>query len=155
MLDTPTRLLIVDDEPCIRTSLCQVFTAIGYSVRSASDGLLAMKEIHETVPEILISDLHMPNLSGFELLSRVRRRFPSIYVIAMSGAFTGNSVPVGVAADAFYEKASGLGLLLKQAKIGAVLTRSTLWAKHRSAENWIPSSVEAEFDQQGRKCEVL
>jgi hypothetical protein len=52
-------------------------------------------------------------MSGFELLSVVRRRFPVIRTVAMSGAFSGDEVPSGVAADAFYQKGSSLGSLLK------------------------------------------
>jgi DNA-binding NarL/FixJ family response regulator len=55
----------------------------------------------------------MPGMSGFELLPIVRRRFPDIRVIAMSGAFSGNQVPCGVTADAFYGKGSGVAQLLE------------------------------------------
>ncbi len=65
------------------------------------------------MPDIMLSDLNMPCMSGFELLSVVRHRLPSIRVIAMSGAFSGNEVPSGVAADAFYQKGSGIRALLK------------------------------------------
>ena len=72
----------------------------------------ALKEIRRSKPEIILSDLNMPGMSGFELLSVVRRRLPDIYVIATSGAYSGPCVPRGIAADAFYEKASGIvGLL--------------------------------------------
>ncbi len=50
----------------------------------------------------------MPGMSGFELLSVVRRRIPGVYVIATSGAFAGERVPHGIAADAYYAKATGL-----------------------------------------------
>ena len=82
-------------------------------MRCAADGLAALSEINEEVPEILLSDLNMPGMSGFELLSVVRRRFPAIRVVAMSGAFAGDQVPDGVAADAFYEKGNGVAVLLK------------------------------------------
>lgn len=49
-------------------------------------------------------DLEMPAMSGFELLSIVRRRFPAVPVIAMSGFYPGDTVPEGVIADAFYSK---------------------------------------------------
>jgi CheY-like chemotaxis protein len=106
------RLLIVDDEPSIRNSMSQVLVEIGYSVRSAEDGFSALVEIREEIPDIILSDLNMPRMSGFELLSVVRHRFPSIRAIAMSGAFSGNEVPSGVAADAFYQKGSGVRSLL-------------------------------------------
>jgi DNA-binding NarL/FixJ family response regulator len=55
----------------------------------------------------------MPGMSGFELLLEIRRRFPSIQAIAMSGAFSGDEVPSGVAADAFYQKGCGVAPVLK------------------------------------------
>ena len=111
--DPLARLLVVDDEPSIRTSMSQVLTEIGYSVRSAQDGFSALVEIRKEIPEIILSDLNMPEMSGFELLSLVRRRYPAIRLIAMSGAFSGDEVPSGVAADAFYQKGSGVRSLLK------------------------------------------
>jgi CheY-like chemotaxis protein len=81
-------------------------------VRTAEDGFSALAEILQEIPEILLSDLNMPGMSGYELLSAVRRKFPAIRVVAMSGAFSGNEVPSGVAADAFYQKGSSLGSLL-------------------------------------------
>ena len=106
-------LLIVDDESSIRESLSQVLTEIGYSVRSAEDGFSALREIRNEVPELLLSDLNMPGMSGFELLSIVRRRFPAIRTIAMSGSFSGDEVPSGVAADAYFQKGSSIAALLR------------------------------------------
>src|SRR6202453_3425491 len=106
-------ILIVDDDAELRTSLSSIFTSFGHTVRSANDGFSALAEIRQHIPNVLISDLNMPGMSGFELLSVVRRRIPEIYVIATSGAFTGDGVPHGIAADAFYEKATGLPSLLQ------------------------------------------
>jgi CheY-like chemotaxis protein len=47
-------------------------------------------------PEIPLSDLNMPEMSGFELLSIVRRQFPTISLVGMSGAFSGTQIPCGV-----------------------------------------------------------
>jgi CheY-like chemotaxis protein len=107
-----TRVLLVDDDPSLRQLLTAVLTRLGYAVRSAHDGFSALAAIRTVVPDILLSDLYMPTMSGFELLSVVRRRFPGISVIAMSSAYAGPNVPAGVAADAFYEKATNLHDLL-------------------------------------------
>jgi DNA-binding NtrC family response regulator len=113
MPHTPETLLIVDDEPSIRESLSQALTEIGYRVRSAEDGLSALREIVVEAPEVLLSDLYMPGISGFELLAEVRRRFPAIRTIAMSGSFRGDEAPSGVAADGFYHKGSSVAALLR------------------------------------------
>jgi CheY-like chemotaxis protein len=112
MLDANAKLLVVDDEPLIRTTMSLVLSEIGYRVRSADNGLSALREISQEMPDILLSDLNMPVMSGFELLSMVDRWFPEVHKIAMSGAFTGNQVPNGVSADAFYQKGSGMDALL-------------------------------------------
>jgi len=108
----PARVLIVEDEPIIRSSLSIVLTELGYSVRSAIEGFSALHEISQEMPDIVLSDLNMPGMSGFELLTIIRQRFPTIQSIAMSGAFSGEAVPAGVAADAFHQKGSStVGLL--------------------------------------------
>ena len=106
------KLLIVDDEPATRQLLSVIFGQMGHSVRVAKDGFTALQQMRESMPDVLLSDLHMPGMSGFELLSVVRRRLPGIYVIATSGAYTGDGVPFGIAADAFYEKATGFKSLI-------------------------------------------
>src|ERR1700677_1083565 len=105
-------LLIVDDDPALRSSLSHIFTNLGHTVRVAEDGFSALREIRKQLPDIILSDLNMPGMSGFELLSVIRRRFPNVQAIAMSGAFSGEGLQLGVAADAFYEKGTGIGNLL-------------------------------------------
>ena len=99
-----THLLLVEDEPTIRQLFAALLTAAGYSVSEAVDGFAALEEVRRKRPALILSDLNMPRMTGFELLSVVRRRFPAIRVIAMSGAFSGDTIPDGVSADAFYEK---------------------------------------------------
>ena len=113
MPDANAKLLVVDDEPLIRKTMSLVLGEIGYRVRSADNGFSALREIRQEMPDILLSDLNMPGMSGFELLSEVRRQFPAIQTIAMSGAFRGDEVPSGVAADGFYQKGSSMGSLLR------------------------------------------
>jgi CheY-like chemotaxis protein len=113
MNEVKASILIVEDEESVRNSLAEVFTYVGYRTRSAADGLSALIQIRQEVPDILLSDLNMPAMSGFELLSVVRRRFPAIYVIAMSGMVTENKSPSGVTADGYYQKGGGVADLVK------------------------------------------
>lgn len=112
MPETKASLLIADDDLSTRMMLSHIFAEGGYSVRSAPDGFSALAEIHRELPEILISDLNMPGMSGFELITVVRSRFPEVRVIAMSDAFSGDDIPSSVAADAFFQKDSGFSELL-------------------------------------------
>lgn len=108
-MDTSTgtfsyRILIVDDEPSLRQVGKMLLEAQGYEVHSASDGFEALATMKKALPDLIISDLRMPNMNGFEFLSVVRRRFPMIPVVAMSGEFSGLSIPESVLADAFFPK---------------------------------------------------
>jgi CheY-like chemotaxis protein len=98
-------VLFVDDEPCMREVMTMLLGEEGYEIFTASDGLEALARLRTVTPDVIISDLNMPRMSGFEFLSVVRRRFPTIPVIAISGAFNlSDHYPVGMMADAFYPK---------------------------------------------------
>jgi CheY-like chemotaxis protein len=112
MPNTKAKVLVVDDEPLIRTTMSLVLAEMGYHVRSAEDGFCALREMRQEMPDILLTDLNMPDMSGFELLSVVGLRFPAVHKIAMSGAYLGTEVPSGASADAFYQKGSGMDSLL-------------------------------------------
>ncbi|WP_420238346.1 response regulator [Telmatobacter bradus] len=113
MFNSSMKLLVVDDAPAIRSSISALLSEIGYQVRTAADGFEALAAIRMNIPNILLSDLNMPGMSGFELLSVVRRRYPSIQVVAMSGSFSGEEVPSGVIADAFFQKGYSTRSLLR------------------------------------------
>jgi len=135
------QLLIVDDDVEIRTTLSQVFLQMGYRVRVASDGFTALAQMREALPDVLLSDLHMPGMSGFELLSVVRRRLPEVYVIATSGAYQGDRVPDGIAADAFYQKASQFRTLLELVK--GAMEPAVMRVRNAPMPQWVPRVVDA------------
>jgi len=97
------RILIVDDDPLIRETSQLILAKKGYEVRTGADGFAALVELRSALPDLIICDLRMPNMNGFELLSVVRRRFPHIPVIAISGEYLGSG-PAGLIADAFMTK---------------------------------------------------
>src|SRR5436305_10403158 len=100
----PHRILVVDDEAVIRELFSRLLKREGYEVATAEDGFDALLKLRHFLPAVIISDLNMPKMSGFEFLSVVRRRFPHVSVIASSGAYASHVVPSGVLADAFYSK---------------------------------------------------
>jgi len=130
-------VLLIDDDTDLLTSMSAILTQAGYKVRTAKDGVSALAEMQDGVPDIILSDLNMPGMSGFELLSVVRRRFPSVPVIATSGDFAGNEFPEGVAADAFHQKATGIPALLEMLH-AMTQPEATAWRNERvSAPIWI------------------
>src|SRR5512146_3504276 len=122
-------ILVVDDEPAVRESMAGFLREAGYDVSIAEHGFDALLQLRRLTPDVIVSDLNMPQMSGFELLSVVRRRFPAIPVVAVSGAYdSGDQVPGGVIADAFYAKGQHhpqdlvrtLGDLIRNAKEQAI-----------------------------------
>jgi len=98
------RVLFVDDEPAVRITTAAVLEASGYEVLTAADGLEGLNALDEALPDLIISDLRMPNMSGFEFLAVVRNRFPQISTIALSGEYVTDNVPDGLLADTFFQK---------------------------------------------------
>ena len=134
-------ILVVDDDPAVRNSLEMVLRSGGYEVDLAMHGFDALLQLKRNVPAVVISDLNMPQMSGFEFLSVVRRRFPEIAVIAMSGAFeSGGAVPGGVIADAFYAKGHSNPQNLLNTVAELIRTSSAHAEDHQreSAPVWIP-----------------
>jgi CheY-like chemotaxis protein len=134
-------ILVVDDDEAVRDSLGLLLQSSGYDVSMAVNGFDALLQLKRSVPTILLSDLNMPQMSGFEFLSVVRRRFPRISVIAMSGAYqSGDAVPGGVIADAFYAKGHGDPETLLQTMAELIRTSAAHAVDHEreSAPVWIP-----------------
>ena len=136
------RLLVIDDEPLNRELLASSLSAAGYEVEVAKDGFAALAQMHGALPDLIISDLKMPNMSGFEFLSIARRRFPQIPTIAVSGEFHPPIEPLGVIADAFLSKPFSLDEL--EAKIAELLRDSPPRPaiKKDRAPVWVPRNGE-------------
>jgi len=98
------QVLVVDDDMGVRQTLTLLLTAAGYETSAAQNGFEALRIIKREAPSLLLCDLDMPDMSGREFLTIVRRRFPRIAVIAMSGSYEEDTAFEGVMADAFYIK---------------------------------------------------
>lgn len=85
------RVLVVDDEPCVRLLLHQYLSRIGYAVDVASDGSYALNMIHEHRYDALILDLKMPGIDGVELYDKIKEEANSLAqrIIFVTGDATG------------------------------------------------------------------
>lgn len=77
-------ILIVDDEEMMRTLLNRILSREGYKIRSAEDGVVALEVLKAEKFDIIISDMKMPRMDGFELLKIVKNEYPKIGVIIMT-----------------------------------------------------------------------
>lgn len=136
------RILLVDDEEELLQTTADVLTREGYVVQTARDGFEALAVLRGGQPEILISDLNLPNMSGFELLAVIRKRFPGIGVIAYSGEFALLG-PEGVLADRFLRKGDNSTFELLEEVRGLLeeLPLRAQQAKPDTAPAWLPRSA--------------
>jgi CheY-like chemotaxis protein len=135
------RILLVDDEEELLQTTADVLAREGYSVQTARDGFEALTVLRGGQPEIVVSDLKLANMSGFELLAVIRKRFPGIGVIAYSGEFSPLG-PEGVLADRFLRKGenSTFELLEEVRSLLEELPLRAQQAKPDTAPAWLPRS---------------
>jgi len=80
------RVLVVDDEPYIRELIQRCLELEGYVCRSAPDAEGALEELaRDAAVDLVVSDIHMPGMSGMELLATVRHRYPDVAVLMVTG----------------------------------------------------------------------
>ena len=134
------RALVVDDDPLVLETTAAIVRSFGFSVRTAEDGFVALKILREVLPDIILADLRMPAMSGFELLSIVRRRFPHIPTIAISGEYILTSMPLGLLVDHFFQKGGYTPeqLLAKMKELIADSPIRPHLGKHERTPVWIP-----------------
>jgi YesN/AraC family two-component response regulator len=78
-------ILIIDDEAQIRSMVRLILERAGYTVREAQDGSEGIRVFRETPAELIITDLIMPNKDGIGMIIELRKDFPELKIIAMSG----------------------------------------------------------------------
>ena len=81
---TPTRVLVVDDEESLAEVLASVLRLEGFAVRTALSGSAAMTAAREFMPDAIILDVMLPDLSGFEILRRIRAGDPDVCVLFLT-----------------------------------------------------------------------
>ncbi len=78
-------ILVIDDEDQVRTMLQQALEREGYQVLDARDGKEGIKLFKENKTDLIITDLIMPDKEGLETITELRRDFPEVKIIAISG----------------------------------------------------------------------
>jgi len=79
-----TVVVVVDDDAGTRGALAQLLRIWGYQPETASDGVEALEKVRTSRPVIVISDLRMPRMEGFEFLRTLRRSSPDIHCIIIT-----------------------------------------------------------------------
>jgi two-component system response regulator FlrC len=77
-------VLIVDDEPSMRTALSETVRRMGYQVRGAIDGADAIEQVERIKPWLVVTDLKMPRVNGLELVKALKQKAPNTFIILMT-----------------------------------------------------------------------
>jgi len=119
----PRRILVVDDEPQITRVLRTSLSSHGYDIRVANDGETALEIMKDWAPDLVITDLSMPNMDGLELCRRLRTstQIP-IIVLSVRGEERTKVQALDAGADDYVTKPFGIEELL--ARVRASLRRT-------------------------------
>jgi len=126
MTDAQKNILVVDDESQITRVLKTSLSAQGYGIRTASDGEEALQSLKSWQPDLIITDLRMPNVDGLELCRRVRKtsRIP-IIVLSVKGEEAIKVEALDAGADDYVTKPFSVKELV--ARVRAALRRASAW----------------------------
>lgn len=116
-------ILIVDDDPSIREIVGRVLEGEGYAIETATDGLRGLEQFYKVLPDLIILDVKMPEMDGWETLRRVRE-ISNCPVIMLTAFGSTNDIIQGLeaGADDYLVKPFGVQELI--ARVGTVLRRS-------------------------------
>ena len=130
------RILVADDEPQITRVLRTSLGTHGYDVRTAADGVSALETFGDWNPDLVVTDLAMPNMSGLELCRSLRAvsRVP-IIVLSAKGDEKAKVEALDIGADDYVTKPFGIDELL--ARMRAALRRATMTPSGEAAQTLI------------------
>ena len=79
------RIIVADDEPLIATTLVEILGIGGFDAEAVSDGVAAIERARTIRPDILLSDVQMPNMNGIEAAKKIRGFLPNCRIVLLSG----------------------------------------------------------------------
>jgi CheY-like chemotaxis protein len=108
------RVLVVDDDDSVRASLKKVLQQAGYDVVLAGGGLEAALRFNRDPIDLLLLDLNLPNLTGWEVFEHVTTRYPLVPVIIITGMPNQYRTALAAGVGALFEKPVEVPALLKR-----------------------------------------
>ena len=114
------RILIVDDEPSIVLALKDELVFEGFEVDSASDGSAALEKAREFNPDVMLLDLALPGLNGFEVCRQLRPELPDLWIIIVSvrGQEVDRVMGLELGADDYVTKPFSLREIVARVRVG-------------------------------------
>jgi two-component system, chemotaxis family, chemotaxis protein CheY len=102
-----SRILLIEDEDAQRAAVRAQLVALGHTVEEAANGKIGLARFHATPPDLVITDLVMPEMEGLETIRALKQANPTVKIIAMSG---GGANPAGTYLRAAQQLGASVGL---------------------------------------------
>lgn len=112
------KFLIVDDEPDVVDSVSELFTLRNYNVITATSGTKALEMVKKEKPNIIILDIRMPDINGIDVLKEVKKNYPKIRVIMLTGVEdeSTKNMAIGLGASGYLTKPYSYSELLDMSR---------------------------------------
>ena len=138
----PTKVLIVDDETGVRELLKDALKLAGFETQTANDGMSALTALRSYTPDIMIIDINMPLMDGFELVERLRKNGNDVPVLMLSARADRVDITRGltIGADDYVVKPFGLEELVLRLK--AILRRAHIAGTPNTSLKCGPITIE-------------
>jgi DNA-binding response OmpR family regulator len=150
-MDVNARVLVVDDEPMVRDVLSRYLERSGFDVDAVADGERALAAFDARRPDLVLLDLMLPRVDGFEVFRRIRARGDSpVIMITARGETTDRIVGLEVGADDYISKPFSPGEVV--ARVRSVLRRTT--RKPNGADDRVLAFDGLELDPHSREVRV-
>lgn len=95
-IHSPGTVLVTEDEPMVRAVVAETLLDAGYTVQEAGDGMEAMETLAAGSIDLLITDIQMPRMNGYQLAEAAMARWPKLKIMLMTG-YAREGVPVAIA----------------------------------------------------------
>lgn len=79
------RMLVIDDDPSVREVVSYLLVSFGYDCETAADGATGLARFDEGGWDVVLTDLAMPGMNGWEVSEAIRRRFPTMPIVLVTG----------------------------------------------------------------------
>jgi len=86
-MTTPSAILLIEDDAIMREALADWLDAAGYDVRKAANGSAGLAAVELAAPALVITDIYMPGTNGATVIAELKRNYPAMPIIAISGRF--------------------------------------------------------------------
>lgn len=141
------RILLVDDDPDTHEFITTYLTAAGFDVQGAYNGLEGIHQLHEYRPDLLILDVELPHLDGWDVCRRVRTvsDLPILMISAVARDEHHIIRALNAGADDYLLKPIHLEIL--KAHINALLRRSMTFGQHHSFSGYLDSHLTIDLRQ--------